>query len=413
MNIKQTVLVTGVVMVVAVAAFTLGRMDRDRSTQPEVVSQPPADAVTPPAAELPAGHPQVAEPSSAAGMRDAANNAAGAVHFRVGRDNVKALLVDGDVIWAGTSSGLIRYLPKEDVYRKFDNSSGLLSNGVFYLGKIKGEIWVGTYGGGLSVLDPATEQWRNYNIPDGMADAFVYDVLETRTGDVWIATWSGANLIVDGDMDSVENWLLYTVENTDGGLPNDWVYGLSEGADGTIWVATEGGMARFDGETWTNWSHADGLGAPYELVEADMPFRNDPGQMSSHHARQKAEQGLEDIKVAYNPNYVVSLEIDGQGVVWAGTWGGGLSRFDGSGWQTYTVADGLPGNHVFALGRDRAGQIWVGTSRGLARHEDGRFTPIGTADGLLSEIVFSIAFAENGAAWIGGLGGVTWYPHGL
>jgi hypothetical protein len=77
--------------------------------------------------------------------------------------------------------------------------------------------------------------------------------------------------------------------------------------------------------------------------------------------------GLQKVDVAYNPNYIVSLAVDSQGVVWAGTWGGGLSRFDGKTWTQYTVAEGLPGNHVFMLHIDPKGVMWIGTNNGLAR----------------------------------------------
>jgi len=334
------------------------------------------------------------------------------VQFQVGQRNVKSLLADQDAVWVGTSGGLIHYDPKRDRYQRHDNTTGLLSNGIFYVGKIRGEIWAGTYGGGLSVFNPNSQTWRNYNIPHGLGDAFIYDVLETRNGDIWIATWSGVNRVIGGAMDDIGAWRLHTVESTGGGLPNDWVYGLAEGKNGEIWLATEGGLARFVEGRWDNWNHAKGLGAPYELVKDAMPFRNDPGEHSSHHARQKAEQGLGDIEVAYNPNYIISLEVDDAGHVWAGTWGGGLSRFDGKNWMTLTVADGLPGNHVFALGRDRQGTLWIGTSRGLARYRDGNFTYLGREQGLYSDIVFSIEFAEDGAAWFGSLGGVTWFPDG-
>jgi ligand-binding sensor domain-containing protein len=411
---RRVVLGGAIVVLVAMGAYALGRYQQREETGAGTFARAPADAggqdMSSEQEALPQGHPETAGQRQGAGASSATGYAQ---HFRVGSANVKALLADGEHIWVGTSDGLIRYTPSQERYRKYDNTSGLLSDGIFSLGKVKGEIWAGTYGGGLSVLDPHTERWRNYNIPNGMADAFVYDVLETRSGDIWIATWSGANRVLDGDMDNVESWLLYTVENTGGGLPNDWVYGLSEGVNGEIWVATEGGVARFAEETWTHWTHADGLGAPYEQVEADMPFRNDPGEVSAHHARQKVEQGLEDIKVAYNPNYIVSLAVDRQGHVWAGTWGAGVSRYDGQSWRTFTVADGLPGNHIFALGEDNEGSIWIGTSRGLARYDTERFVTYGKADGLFTEIIFSIEFAANGATWLGGLGGVTWYPHGI
>ena len=337
----------------------------------------------------------------------------GFVQFQLGQRNVKALLADGPITWIGTSGGLIRYDATADAHTTYDNRTGLLSNGVFDVGRLGDEIWVGTYGGGLSVFDLEHRAWRNYNIPQGLADAFVYDVLHTRSGDVWIATWSGANRVVGGALDDVTRWRLYTVENTAGGLPNDWVYGLAEGDDGEVWLATEGGLARFADGEWRNWDHADGLGAPYETVVADIEFRNDPAQFSSHHAQQKQEQGLEGVTVAYNPNYIVALAIGDDGAVWAGTWGAGLSRFDGERWTTFTVRDGLPGNHVFALKTDAAGGLWVGTSRGLARYDGEAFTVYDTTDGLYSDPVFALALDENGGAWVGSFGGVAWFPRGL
>ena len=335
------------------------------------------------------------------------------LRFLTGQRNVKAILVDEPEVWIGTSGGVIRYDQTTDSHKVYGNKNGLLSNGIFHLGKIREEIWIGTYGGGLSLLDPVTENFRHYNVPEGLGDAFVYDVLEVSNGDIWIATWSGANLIRGGRMDEAESWDLFTVENTGGGLPNDWVYGLAEGPDGAIWLATEGGLAHYDGDVWRNWDHADGLGAPYELVEKSIQFKSDPATQSGHHARQKQDQQLEDVNVAYNPNYVVGLAIDADGVVWAGTWGAGLSRFDGETWSTYTIRDGLPANHVFMLEIDPEGRLWIGTSEGLARYDGRKFIRYTQQHGLVSNNVFSMAFAPDGSAWVGSYGGVTGFQPGF
>ena len=69
----------------------------------------------------------------------------------------------------------------------------------------------------MSLYDAATDKWENFNIPNGLADAFVYDVLKASNGDVWIATWSGANRIRGGDLKDRSKWDVFTVENTKGG----------------------------------------------------------------------------------------------------------------------------------------------------------------------------------------------------
>jgi len=329
-------------------------------------------------------------------------------HFRVGNRNVKSIYTEGDVVWVGTSGGVVRYDTKTAAYKLYDNKNGLLSNGVFWVGRIRGRLAAGTYGGGLSLLDEASGAWETFNVPEGLGDAFVYEVMETRNGDLWIATWSGANRVRGGELRDRGKWDLYTVENTRGGLPNDWVYGLAEGKNGEIWLATEGGLARFHKDKWDNWNHAKGQGAPYEKVKNAIAYNSDPSQVSSHHARQKEEMGLQNISVAYNPNYIVAMEVDAKGIVWVGTWGGGLGRFDGKKWRNYTTADGLPGNHVFMLHIDRRGELWVGTNNGLGRMLGGRFEkPLTTSDGLFANTVFSMANADDGSLWIGSYGGVT------
>ncbi len=329
-------------------------------------------------------------------------------HFRVGNKNVKSIYNDGKIVWIGTSGGVIRYDTRDDSFKLFDAHNGLLSNGMFFVGKVKGQIAVGTYGGGLSLLDEKTGKWKTYNIQHGLGDAFVYGVITAKNGDVWIATWSGVNRIRGGDLDNRRKWDLYTVENTNKGIPNDWIYGLAEGKNGDIWLATEGGMARLSNNKWENWNHAKGMGASYDRVKDDIAFKNDPGKQSVHHAKQKQEMGLQGVDVAYNPNYVVSLAVDREGTVFAGTWGGGLSRFDGKKWTSYTTKDGLPGNHVFMLHVDSKDQLWVGTNKGLTRWQDGKFAKALTmADGLFANDVFAMTTTPEGSLWIGSFGGVT------
>ena len=114
------------------------------ATPPAPVAQPPAAApVTPtqpqvgrlePGAQMPAtGHPplpRAAAPTQGAAIGTTATNRK-FTHFRVGNRNVKAMLADGDLVWVGTSGGVVRYDLKTDSHRLFDNRGGLLSNGIF------------------------------------------------------------------------------------------------------------------------------------------------------------------------------------------------------------------------------------------------------------------------------------------
>jgi len=382
--------------VALVGAYTLGKQQSGS-----------APAVTPSIADVPAANAPAPTGDAPRAGKVGVDPTEKFTHFRVGNKNVKKIYVDDGVVWVGTSGGVIRYNTRTDEFKLFDNKDGLLSNGMFYVGRIQGKITVGTYGGGLSMLDEKTGAWETYNIPEGLGDAFVYDVLELANGDVWVATWSGLNRVRGGKFKDPEAWELYTVENTDGGLPNDWVYGLAAGKNGEVWLATEGGVARFDNGKWDNWNHAKGIGASYDKVKDDITFKNDPAKESLHHAQQKREMGLQDVDQAYNPNYIISLVVDADGTVWAGTWGGGLTHFDGTKWSNLTTADGLPGNHVFMLHRDARDRIWIGTNNGLAVKEGNGYRVLRVADGLFNNTVFSMASTPDGGLWIGSYGGVA------
>jgi ligand-binding sensor domain-containing protein len=386
--------------ILAAASLGIGGFAYWQSTQR---AGAPASTAAPAPVVLPLGF----EGRPAEGQLGLAQSGSRFAHFRIGNKNVKSIFVDGPIVWVGTSGGVVRYDTKTDQYRVFDNRNGLLSNGIFYVGRIQGKLTVGTYGGGMSVLDEQTEKWRHYNIPEGMGDAFIYDVIEAKNGDVWVATWSGANRIRGGALDDRKQWDLFTVENTQGGLPNDWVYGLAEGKNGEVWLATEGGMARFVDGKWDNWNHAKGIGVAYEKVKDAIEFRNDPGKASVHHARQKQEMGLENVNIAFNPNYIVALEVDREGKVWAGTWGGGLSIWDGQKWNNYSSFEGLPGNHVFTLHQDTRGRMWIGTGRGLALWQNGQFKTMTMNDGLFANDIFSMATTADGGMWVGSFGGVA------
>ena len=405
MKINATVLAFGTLVAAAVivGAYQLGQRGGDSA---QALTQQPAE---PSENDQPQRHVDLFP------QEQAANSGPRFSHFRVGNRNVKSMFADGKYVWVGTSGGVIRYDTEIDDYQLYNNkNSGLLSNGIFHVSRIGERLVIGTYGGGLALFAPDTDEWQTINIPNGLADQFVYDVIEASNGDVWIATWSGANRVRNGEFDNPDAWDTFTVENTDGGLPNPWVYAVDEGLDGDIWLATEGGLARYQDGQWDKWGHEDGLGASYDVVRESIGFKNDPAKASMHHRRQKEEQGLQDVKNAYNPNYVISMAVEKDGTIWAGTWGAGLARFDGKTWKNYTTNDGLPANHIFMLYLDTSGELWIGTSKGLVHfdRQNGRFDVKTVADGLYADNVFSMANGRDGSLWIGSFGGVAHIEHG-
>ncbi|MFQ5508249.1 MAG: two-component regulator propeller domain-containing protein [Leptospirillia bacterium] len=305
--------------------------------------------------------------------------------------SVHALAFRGTDVWVGTEAGLLRYdQVRDEVTAKYDTGSGLLSNNVMSLDMDSdGSLWVGTHGGGLTHISD-TGVWSRYSVPD-LGDSFVYQALPDVMGrGLWVATWSGLSHLENGA------WRTYTTAD---GLVDDWVYAMVQDDDGTLWLGTEGGVSVFDGKTsWSTYTHADGLGAGKDRVEDYEAI----GNPSRHHRTAPGKEAT-----GYNPNYVLAALIDGDGNKWFGTWGAGLSRFDGNSWVTYTHTEGLGGNFVTDLHADADGTIWATTDGGVSVFRGGKWQNFDGDDGLISDAVFDVTTDARGRKWFGTMAGVS------
>jgi len=116
----------------------------------------------------------------------------------------------------------------------------------------------------------------------------------------------------------------YTIAD---GLPFNRISCLTADQDGNIWMGNgpdhAGGLAKFDGTTWTVITEDDGL-----------PF-----------------------------DRITCLTADQDGNIWMGNgeeYSGGLLVFDGSSWEVFTENVGLPYNRISCLAADGDNNIWMG-----------------------------------------------------
>jgi ligand-binding sensor domain-containing protein len=110
---------------------------------------------------------------------------------------------------------------------------------------------------------------------------------------------------------------------------------------------------------------------------------------------------------SYNPNYVFSTLVDTDDVVWVGTWGGGVSRYENGEWRNLSMVDGLAGNIVYSIAEDSTGAMWFGTNRGLTRYDGGTFSNFDVLSGLPGNDVYAIAATTTGDVWVGTRDGVA------
>ncbi len=77
---------------------------------------------------------------------------------------------------------------------------------------------------------------------------------------------------------------------------------------------------------------------------------------------------------------VWALLQDNKGIIWAGTNGGGLSRFNGNTFKTFTTRDGMPDNIVYSLCEDEEGNVWMGSINAIIKYDGIKFTTITESD---------------------------------
>ena len=108
---------------------------------------------------------------------------------------------------------------------------------------------------------------------------------------------------------------------------------------------------------------------------------------------------------------ITSSLLDQSGNLWLGTWGGGISKFDGISFTNFTTAHGLSNNLIHCLAEDQEGNIWIGTEGGGISIYDGyTFTIKNTSDGLANDVIYGITQVGNGNIWIAaGEGGASKY----
>ncbi len=96
---------------------------------------------------------------------------------------------------------------------------------------------------------------------------------------------------------------------------------------------------------------------------------------------------------------------DGRGHLWFGTWGGGVSRYDGRTFTTYTKKEVLDPS-VFSIVEDREGNIWIPDGRRISRYDGQSWTHI--TNEIFSEAYRAYVDREGGL-WLAVFEGVVRY----
>lgn len=202
----------------------------------------------------------------------------------------------------------------------------------------RGALWVAMKGLGLAAFDTRNERHRLY-VPDPRTPGTlpvdsVFDIWEDNQGILWLASW-GAGLVRFDPQ--TEAFTAFNTENGgSSGLTSNHIYTIFPDPTNTkiLWLGMgKGGLVKFD--------LASGTGTAFRHKD------DDPASLSN-----------DDVTAVYR---------EPSGIIWAGTYGGGLNRLDpatGKAERFTSATAGLSNDLILGIVPDLDGQLWVTTNGG-------------------------------------------------
>ena len=243
---------------------------------------------------------------------------------------------DDDFLWLG-GDGLVRFT-KSDGEMTFYNkaNSGLPENHISALASDgHGTVWVATE---TSLVQFDGENWTEYDtINSEFPDNNIQCLNVDHNGNIWIGTLNGLAKF-DG-----QDWTVYTPSNS--GLPHWKVNAMTSDHHGNVWVATydnwigDGRLSMFNGNSWTIYHvfkdknikklETDLHGNLWIIIAAVFT--------DIHYLVKFSSSGLSYYNQTNSEipsSTITTVSSDDEGNVWLGT-SAGLAMFDGSAWTVH------------------------------------------------------------------------------
>ncbi|PTY03719.1 hypothetical protein DB347_21030 [Opitutaceae bacterium EW11] len=296
-----------------------------------------------------------------------------------GIDRMVFAASDGST-WIGTDNHIFRYAGDKLEYMV--TGCGWVTSA---LEDSKGQIWFATGSGLYRYSNGSFLLYSNgYNgpairatvplqivMPDGADNALLMNsinaVAEDRNGTVWVGTrnrlykLTGGRLVRDSETERFSDISITS---------------LLQDRDGNLWMGTDGaGLYRLAGGRWSNLTTATGLS---DLsIQALFEDREGSLWISTRSGLDRLRDTPLVTMTTYDgmaTNALLAAIETRDGSIFATGELNGVTRIFGDSVLRYTMADGLGGNAASAPFESSDGSVWFGTSAGLSRFKDRRFT---------------------------------------
>jgi signal transduction histidine kinase/ligand-binding sensor domain-containing protein len=218
-----------------------------------------------------------------------------------------------------------------------------------------GAIWIGTLGGTVSRWSHGV--CTNFTLPQEGTHCEMTTVFPDATGRIWIGTHGNGLLVYEGGQ------FRHVLSDNQVGVN---IRGLFVSSEDRVWIASQDGLfTLFNGQLRQ-------LVAPKS--EADYPTALAEGENGKIWVAMNS-----GVLISCSGNQMTTFEpadpamrcrfsavcADAHGVVWIGTLGAGLLRFQEGKFSAITARDGLPADSITQVLDDEAGNLWLGSPVGV------------------------------------------------
>jgi len=198
------------------------------------------------------------------------------------------------------------------------------------------------------------------------------------------------------------------------GLIQSQVQSVLQDNEGNLWVGTLGGLSKYNGKSFSNYSKKDSLAEDwittiYKDKTGNMWFGHWAGGVSMYDNESKRFQNLK-IELYTRFKKINSILQDKTGSFWIATEGSGIFKFDPIANTMISISkkEGLSSENVTGLCMDDYGNIWIATDKGVCVYDSkfdisspSSYNFINTSNGLGSDDVSCIYSVGKKEIWVG------------
>ena len=301
-------------------------------------------------------------------------------------------------LWVTTyGEGISRYDGRK--FYHFNTENGLSHNVIrMMIEDSKGNFWWVTYGGGLQKYDG--NNLTQYTTDDGLGHDRCRYVMEDSKGRIWVATDGGGVSVLDGD-----EVMTY---NTSHGLSHNFVRRIIEDSKGNIWLSTAGGgFMMFDGTSFHYYTTKEGIAHDegrdmYEDNEGKLWLCTYGGGISVLDGDWVYTY---DTSSGLSSDKIWQIEKDSKNKLWISTYDGGVCSMDSEYFEWYKKEQGMTSNLAWSILIDDEDNVWVGTEGGGICKIVQHMYHFNTSEGLNHDLIYDITETSDGQIWMASLGG--------